>query len=187
MSDENSKSEWIRWVMLLVLFAMLFGIPDSSPWFGLVFVYLMGTGLFIVGSIAWIALRGRRAALALARTPPTRALHTREVKALVWFGQPERIVWRMPRGNVIDLVKAAQTAGTRPVVRKVRGPYRVMVRARHHDRHDFIGEVEVLMLPGADRHIRDTNEAEVLLCGKFAVVLALNGAWRIDQAPSLLR
>jgi hypothetical protein len=88
---------------------------------------------------------------------------------------------------VIDLVKAAQTAGTRPVVRTVRGPYRVMVRARHHDRHDFIGEVEVLMLPGADRHIRDTNEAEVVLCGKFAVVLALNGAWRIDQAPSLLR
>ena len=52
---------------------------------------------------------------------------------------------------------------------------------------DFIGEVEVLMLPGADRSLRDNNEADVLLCGTFAVVLALNGAWRIDQAPSLLR
>jgi len=187
MSDENSKSEWIRWVMLLVFLAMLFGIPHNSPWFGLVFVYLLAGLLFVVGNMVWIALRSERAAGVLRRTPPTRALHTREVNALVWFGQPERISWRMPRGNVIDLVKAAQAAGTRPVVRTVRGPYRVMVRAQYHDRHDFIGEVEVLMLPGADRYIRDNNEAEVLLCGKFAVVLALNGAWRIDQAPSLLR
>ncbi len=187
MSDESSKGEWIRWVMLLIFFAMLFGIPHNSPWFGLVFVYLLAGLLFVVGSMVWIALRSEGAAGALRRTPPTRALHTREVNALMWFGQSERTSWRMPRGNVIDLVKAAQAAGTRPVVRTVRGPYRVMVRARHHERHDFIGEVEVVMLPGADRHIRDINEAEVVLCGKFAVVLALNGAWRIDQAPSLLR
>jgi len=187
MATRNTKVEWIKGVMLLIFFAMLFGIPNSSPWFGLVFVYLMAAGLFIVGSMLWIALRSRRAALALSRMPPKRALHTREVKALEWFGQPERIVWRMPRGNVIDLEKVAQAAGNRPVVRTLRGPYREMVRARHQERHAFIGEVEVLMLPGADHSLRENNEADVLLCGTFAVVLALNGAWRIDQAPSLLR
>jgi len=173
--------------MLLVFVAMLFGIPNSSPWFGLVFVYLIVAGLSVVGSMLWIARRSHRAAVALGRTPPTRALQTREVNALEWFGQPERISWRMPRGNAIDLAQAAQAAGRRPVVRTLRGPYRVMVRGQHHERHDFIGEVEVLMLPGADRYVRADNNADVLLCGKFAVVLALNGAWRIDQAPSLLR
>jgi len=173
--------------MLLIFLAMLFGIPNSSPWFGLVFVYVMAAGLFIVGSMLWTALRSERAAAALRRTPPTRALQTREAKALEWFGQPERIAWRTPRGNAIDLARAAQAAGRRPVVRTLRGPYRVMVRGQHHERHDFIGKVEVLMLPGADRYVREENEADVLLCGKFAVVLALNGAWRIDQAPSLLR
>jgi len=177
--------------MLLIFVAMLFGIPNSSPWFGMVFVYLIAAGLFIVGSMLWTALRSQRAAAALRRTPPTRALQTREVRALEWFGQPERIAWRMPRGNSIDLAGAAQAAGRRPVVRTLRGPYRVMVRGQHHERHDFIGEVEVevevLMLPGADRYVRENNEADVLPCGKFAVVLALNGAWRIDQAPSLLR
>jgi len=187
MAERATSNEWIRWAMLLIFVAMLFGIPNSSPWFGLVFVYLMAAALFIVGSTLWSALRSRRAALALGRMPPTRALHTREVKALEWFGQPERIVWRMPRGNVIDLERAAQAAGNRPVVRTLRGPYREMVRARHHERHAFIGEVEVLMLPGADRYLRESNEADVLLCGTIAVVLALNGAWRIDQAPSLLR
>lgn len=123
----------------------------------------------------------------LSRTPATRALHPRETDALLWFGQPERIVWRMPRGNVMDLARAARAAGNRPVARTVRGPYRSRVRARHHDRHDYIGEVEVLLLPGADRSLRQDNEAEVLLCGNVAVVLALNGTWRIDQARSLLR
>ena len=187
MATRNNTVEWITGVLLLIFFAMLFGIPNSSPWFGLVFVYLMAAALFIVGSMLWSALRSRRAALALGRMPPTRALHTREAKALEWFGQPGRIVWRMPRGNVIDLIKATRAAGSRPVVRTLRGPYRVMVRARHHERHDFIGDVEVLMLPGADRYLRENNEADVLLCGRFAVVLALNGAWRIDRAPSLLR
>ena len=187
MTTRNNTAEWIKGVMLLIFFALLFGLPNSSPWFGLVFVYLMAAGLFIVGSTLWTALRSRRAALALSRTPATRALHTREVKALEWFGQPERIVWRMPRGNVIDLGKAARAAGNRPVVRRLRGPYREMVRARHHERHAFIGEVEVLMLAGADRSLRENNQADVLVCGRFAVVLALNGMWRIDQAPSLLR
>ncbi|MGX9190642.1 hypothetical protein ACYX79_01680 [Stenotrophomonas rhizophila] len=187
MAERTTSNEWIRWAMLLIFVAMLFGIPNSSPWFGLVFVYLIAAGLFIVGSMLWTALRSQRAAAALRRTPPTRALQTREVRALEWFGQPERIAWRMPRGNAIDLAGAAQAAGRRPVVRTLRGPYRVMVRGQHHERHDFIGKVEVLMLPGADRYVRGENEADVLLCGKFAVVLALNGAWRIDQAPSLLR
>lgn len=97
------------------------------------------------------------------------------------IGQRLSTAWR------IDLEKAAQAAGNRPVVRTLRGPYREMVRARHHERHAFIGEVEVLMLPGAGHSLRENNEADVLLCGTFAVVLALNGAWRIDQAPSLLR
>lgn len=187
MTTGKDPREWIRWAMLLIFVAMLFGIPNSSPWFGLVFVYLIAAGLFIIGSMLWTALRSQRAAAALRRTPATRALQTREVKALAWFGQPERIAWRMPRGNAIDLVGATQAAGRHPVVRTLRGPYRVMVRGQHHERHDFIGEVEVLMLPGADRYVRENNEADVLLCGKFAVVLALNGTWRIDQAPSLLR
>lgn len=187
MTEEKSRYGWIKPLMLIIFFAMLFGIPKSSPWFGLVFVYMMAAALFVVGSAIWIALRDRGAVADLSRTPATRALHPREVEALVWFGHPERIVWRMPRGNVIDLARAAHTAGTRPVVRTVRGPYRSMVRARHHDRHDYIGQVEVLMLPGADGCLRQDNEAEVLLCGNFAVVLALNDTWRIDQARSLLR
>jgi hypothetical protein len=187
MTTGKDPREWIRWAMLLIFVAMLFGIPNSSPWFGLVFVHLIAAGLFIIVSMLWTALRSQRAAAALRRTPATRALQAREVKALAWFGQPERIAWRMPRGNAIDLVGATQAAGRHPVVRTLRGPYRVMVRGQHHERHDFIGEVEVLMLPGADRYVREENEADVLLCGKFAVVLVLNGEWRIDQAPSLLR
>ena len=66
MATRNTKVEWIKGVMLLIFFALLFGIPNSSPWFGLVFVYLMAAGLFIVGSMLWIALRSRRAALVLS-------------------------------------------------------------------------------------------------------------------------
>lgn len=184
---ENTPREWMRWVLLLLFLAGLFGIPHNSPWFGLVPLSLILAALLVVGSLVWTALDGRRAAGTLRRTAPLRALHPREVDALTWFGQPEQIVWRMPRGNVIDLAQAARDAGTRPVVRTLRGPYRVRVRARHHERHDYIGQTEVLMLPGADRCVREDNAAEVLLCGNVAVVLALNATWRIDQARSLLR
>lgn len=184
---EKTSREWIRWVLLFLFFAALYGIPHRSPWFGLVLLSLILAGLFAVGSMLWVALRVRSAADALARTAPIRALHPREVDALTWLGQLERILWRMPRGNVIDLAQAVRDAGSRPVVRTLRGPYRVTVRGHYHDRHDYIGDTEVLMLPGADRCVRQDNAAEVLLCGNVAVVLALNAAWRIDQARSLLQ
>lgn len=187
VTEGKGRYGWIKPLMLIIFFAMLFGIPHNSPWFALIFVYMMAVALFVAVGAIWIALRDRIAAGDLSRTPATRALHPGEIEALLWFGQPERIVWRMPRGNVIDLATAARAAGGRPMVRTVRGPYRSRVRAHHHDRHDYIGQVEVLLLPGADRCLRPDNEAEVLLCGNVAVVLALNGTWHIDQARSLLR
>ena len=83
---EKTSREWIRWVLLFLFFAALYGIPHRSPWFGLVLLSLILAGLFAVGSMLWVALRVRIAAGALARTAPIRALHPREVDALTWLG-----------------------------------------------------------------------------------------------------
>lgn len=185
MSAGDTGRSAARWIPLVVFLVMLFGIPHNSPWFGLVLLYLLLGALYVVGAILWVALRSRGAAAALGRTPPVRALLPREKEALDWFGQPERAIWRMPRGNVVDLLAAVRAAGAAPSVHALSGPFVRTASAGVYERRDCIGGVEVLLLPGAEQHLRPGNDADVLLCGRFAVVLALNNTWRIDQARSL--
>lgn len=174
-------------VLFFAFLLLLFAVPHTSAWFGLVLLVPFLGALAVATDMLRMAIRRRQAARALARQPPLRPLHGHERAALEWFGQPARIGWRMPRGNVVDLAAAVREAGRAPVVRQLQGAYRVRVRRRHHDRHDFIGEVEVLMLPGADRAVAASNRAEVLLCGDVAVVLSLNGRWNVRDARALLR
>lgn len=175
-----------RFALFFGFLLALFAVPHTSAWFGLVLLVPVLGALAVMASMLRVAIRRRRAARVLARQPALRPLHGHERTALEWFGQPQRISWRMPRGNVIDLAAAVREAGRAPVVRQLEGAYRVLVRGRHHDRHDFIGDVEVLMLPGADRAAAAANRAEVLLCGDIAVVLALNGRWSVREARALL-
>lgn len=169
-------SEGWRIALFITVMVLLFAVPHSSAWFGLVLLVplLLLLGGLVVASMLRVAVGRHRAAKALARQPALRPLRADERTTLEWFGQPERISWRMPRGNVIDLSAAVRQAGREPVVRRLEGACRTLVHRRHHDRHDFIGEVEVLMLPGAERAAAASNHAEVLLCGNVAVVLSLN-------------
>ncbi|SBV37357.1 hypothetical protein STPYR_12287 [uncultured Stenotrophomonas sp.] len=176
-----------RFALFFGFLLALFAVPHTSIWFGLVLLVPVLGALAVAASMLRVAIRRRRAARVLARQPVLGPLHGHERMALEWFGQPQRISWRMPRGNVVDLVAAVREAGRAPVVRQLEGACHTLVRGRHHDRHDFIGDVEVLMLPGAERAVAAANRAEVLLCGDIAVVLALNGRWDVREARALLR
>ena len=189
VTENMAESKRGTWSIALFVgyMALVFIVPDSSPWFGAVLLLPVPFLLWIALHMVWVWRRRRRAIHALARTPALRSLQGDERRALQWFGEPERIHWRSPRGNVVDLHAALADAGTRPVVRELEGPYRHLVRGQHHDPHDFIGEVEVLLLPGAQRALEQHNRALVLVCGDIAVVLALNARWKIHHARSMLR
>lgn len=184
---QQTPAETAKLIAFFAYLGLLFAVPHQSGWFGLVLLVPLLLALVVAGQMLSTGFGVRREAAALARQPPLRALQTRERNALDWFGEPGQISWRTPRGNVIDLAAAVRRAGDDKVVRRIRGPWSERVRGRHHDRHTFIGPVQVLLLPGADRHLAPDNEAEVLLCGNFAVVLSLNGRWRVDQARGWLR
>lgn len=179
--------ENVAWVWLATVLAVGFfsGASHKFLWFTIVSVVPLAVGLYVVWSLIWTSLMRRAAASALASTHPVRRLDEHEIEVLTWFGQPERIAYRMPRGHIIDLASAVHPDAD-PVAHCLSGPYRLQTRQYGlKDKHQFIGPVEVLLLPGAERHLRMHNEAQVLLCDSFAVVISLNGTWHVAQARSL--